>query len=177
MEERHTDIEKRVEAIERLLRDAKITLAIVGACLVAFLGYQSFLGIPRAIVAGLQADAIIKLRKQATEAVNSIEDSASKAREAAKSSKDYESQVKKAAEAWESAVLERQQAEKRQSLNRVLVGKLRLNGKCFGPAYFATCTNKKGDSVGSFYENGICPDKYSYTSQRRVLVLKETTCN
>ena len=49
MSENIDKLERRIATLERIIRYAKIVSGIVGACLIAFLGHQSFQGIPNAI--------------------------------------------------------------------------------------------------------------------------------
>lgn len=61
----------KVAALERFKRDVIIGSTIIGACMAAFLGYQSFKGIPLAIERALGDDAANRSRERIGELLTS----------------------------------------------------------------------------------------------------------
>ncbi|MGD0021706.1 MAG: hypothetical protein ABSC54_05325, partial [Smithellaceae bacterium] len=72
MTDKEKDIKIRIQALERFVRDIKIILVIVGSCIVAFLGWQSYLGIPKAIDDAFKGTAIKSMNDQASKSLADI---------------------------------------------------------------------------------------------------------
>ena len=65
-------LEARLLKLERLFRDIKISLIIIGLCIAAFLGYQSYVGIPKAISESFNSSTIKEVEIQAAKYMTEI---------------------------------------------------------------------------------------------------------
>ncbi len=69
------DLRKRISALERFNRDIIISTTIIGSCLIAFFGYQSFIGIPKAVESSLKQEAMYSARSKVESYVKQAENS------------------------------------------------------------------------------------------------------
>ncbi len=79
----HTDeinkLKEQVLELQRFRRDLLIISVVVGACVTAFLGYQSFVGIPRAVEDSFKEKALAEVSAKANERLDEIKAIAKKA--------------------------------------------------------------------------------------------------
>ncbi|MBN1474121.1 MAG: hypothetical protein JW914_05870 [Syntrophaceae bacterium] len=67
-----SDFETRLQAIENYISMIKYALIIIGFCLIAFLGWQSYFDIPREINKALKDEAITKMNQQAKKQLDEV---------------------------------------------------------------------------------------------------------
>jgi len=65
-------LKEKVHTLERFKRDVIIGVVIVGACMVAFLGYQSFVAIPKAVEDSFKQKALDTAKEKANEHLDEI---------------------------------------------------------------------------------------------------------
>lgn len=78
-------LEERVRKLERLLRDVSIAAIVIGLCITAFIGYQSYIGIPKAVQASFEASSAKEIEASAAEYLEKIESFHDQSEEAFKS--------------------------------------------------------------------------------------------
>jgi len=65
-------LEERVRKLERLLRDVSIAAVVIGLCITAFIGYQSYIGIPKAVQTSFEASSAKEIEASAAEYLEKI---------------------------------------------------------------------------------------------------------
>lgn len=65
-------LQRRIASLERFKRDVAIASTIIGACIIAFLGYQAFVGIPKAVDDAIRENALATTAESAEALLNTV---------------------------------------------------------------------------------------------------------